>query len=106
MEILAKKKILVPHWHVPLLTVICLFAGLWAGFTWVTGIGIFYAGLHCSIFLPVWKNVNSENDIRYLTYASEARGVTFWYWILPISGVTLAILAVIAKLFMPEIMTP
>ena len=99
MEILAKRKILVPHWHLPLVTAICLITGIWAGADLITGIGIFFAGLQSSIFLPIWKEAKSDQDMRFLALASAERGLTFWYYAVPVMAVILAALAIVAKLF-------
>lgn len=79
MEILAKRKILVPHWHIPLVTAVCLISGLWVDSLMIVGIGIFFAGLQCSIFLPIWKEAANEKDKRFLAYVSETKFITFWY---------------------------
>ena len=98
MEILAKRKILVPHWHIPLVTSVCLISGLWVDSLMIVGIGIFFAGLQCSIFLPIWKEATNEKDKRFLAYASEAKFITFWYYALPAVAIILAVIAVVAKL--------
>lgn len=98
MEILAKRNILVPHWHIPLVTVVCLLSGLWVDSLMIVGIGIFFAGLQCSIFLPIWKEAVNEKDKRFLAYASEAKFITFWYYALPVIAVILAAIVVFTKL--------
>ncbi|MCG3740695.1 hypothetical protein [Vibrio cincinnatiensis] len=94
---LADKHIVVPHWHVSIMPIICLSIGLWTDFIWLTGIGLFFAGLLSSIFLPIWKEVKSEKDMRYLAYMREARGVSFYYWGLPIISIVLVVYAVVAE---------
>lgn len=98
MEILAKRKILVPHWHIPLVTAVCLISGLWVDSLVIVGIGIFFAGLQCSIFLPIWKEAANEKDKRFLAYVSETKFITFWYYALPVVAIILAAMAVVTKL--------
>ncbi|HFI9381233.1 TPA: hypothetical protein ACGSTL_001388 [Vibrio parahaemolyticus] len=98
MEILAKKKIFVPHWHIPLVTAVCLVSGIWVGSNSITAIGIFFAGLQCSFFLPIWKEAKSEKDFRFLANASKAKGIRFWYHALPVMATLLAAMAIVAKL--------
>lgn len=98
MEILAKRKILVPHWHIPLVTAVCLISGVWVDSLMIVGIGIFFAGLQSSIALPIWKEAANEKDKRFLAYASDAKFITFWYYALPVVAIVLSAIAVVAKL--------
>ncbi|MEZ9930299.1 MULTISPECIES: hypothetical protein [unclassified Vibrio] len=97
---LADKNVVVPHWHIPLMTVFCLGVGVFTEFIWLTGIGIFFAGLQCSIVLPIWQDLKTDKDARYLRFMRATKVFTFWYWFVPIAAILLAVGAVIKHLLL------
>lgn len=104
MKTLAEKRVVVPHWHIPLVMSVTLASGFLVDSFWLTGIGLFYAGLQCSIMLPIWIDAKSEKDTRYLDMFRGARAIRFWYWFVPGGSILLACIALVTEFVLKQSM--